>query len=145
MCLHGNVFVTSHMKERKKEENHALSVHDITNKEFQLIKPRHGGLSHSMTLSIRSGNYFGVCDSLWECLLTNLSLCRWEIYRVISTQLERKKNRFRLNDIFGKLLRQCGITLDMNTFIKWIWWFNFHIPQLVKNRLGFFFEDNRNE
>ena len=48
----------------KKEENHALSVHDITNKEFQLIKRRHGGLSHSMTLSIRSGNYFGVCDSL---------------------------------------------------------------------------------
>ena len=135
MCLHGNVFVTSHLKERKKDENHALSVHDITNKEFQLIRQRHGGLSHSMALSIRCGNYFGVCESLWECLLTILSPCHWEICRVIPTLLERKKNRFPLNDIFGKLLRQCGITLDINTSIKQIWWFNF---QLVKNRLAFF-------
>ena len=50
--------------EKKREENRALSVHDITNKEFQLIRQGRGGLSHSMTLSIGSGNYFGVCDSL---------------------------------------------------------------------------------
>ena len=44
--------------------------HDTSNKEFQLIRERHGGLLDVRILSIPSGNYFSVCESLWGCRLT---------------------------------------------------------------------------